>query len=130
MIVADASALVLALMDDQAPGAVARERLEGQVMAAPHLVDVEVLSALRWRVLAGKTSRQRAEEALEDFSDLALERYPHVVLRPRSWELRETLTAYDAQYVALAELLDAPLVTADGPLSRAPGPRCRIDLLR
>ena len=130
MIVVDASVLVTALVDEGASGALARERTASADLHVPHLTDVEVLSALRWRVLAGRLERGRAASVMRDYTALHLERYPHGVLLPRAWELRDTLTAYDAQYVALAELLDAPLVTCDGPLARAPGPRCRIELLR
>lgn len=130
VIVVDASTLVTALVDEGAPGALARERTAGADLHVPHLTDVEVLSALRWRVLAGRLQRDRAASVMRDYTALALERWSHGALLPRAWELRDALTAYDAQYVALAELLDAPLVTCDGPLARAPGPRCRIELLR
>ena len=66
---------------------------------------------------------------MQDFADLAVERYTHPPLMARAWELRDTVSAYDAQYVALAELLDAALITADGRLARATGPRCPIELL-
>ena len=73
-------------------------------------------------------SEQRGEEALEDLRDLPLNRYPHDFLLPRVWELRATLTAYDAVYVALAEVLDAPLLTCDGRIASAPGHHASIEL--
>jgi len=66
---------------------------------------------------------------LTDLADLPLERAPSVPLLPRCWELREKVTFHDAAYVALAELLDVPLLTADQRLARASGPRCTIDVL-
>jgi len=72
---------------------------------------------------------QRGQEALEDLGDLPLNRYPHDFLIPRVWELRATLTAYDAVYVALAELLDAPLLTCDGKISSAPGHHATVEVI-
>lgn len=129
MIVADASVLVPALVDDGGAGALARERLLASDVHVPELADVEVLSVVRREVLAGRLAAARGAAALQDFADLILERYPHRPLLARAWQLRDSVSAYDAQYVALAELLDAPLVTADGRLSRAAGLRCPIDLL-
>ena len=74
-------------------------------------------------------SAQRGQEALDGFGDLPLNRYPHDFLIPRVWELRATLTAYDAIYVALAELLDAPLLTCDGRIASAPGHHANVDLI-
>jgi len=74
-------------------------------------------------------SAQRGQEALEDLSDLALNRYPHDFLISRIWELRTTLTAYDAAYVALAELLDAPLLTCDGKIASASGHSARVEVV-
>ncbi len=130
MIVADASVLVPALVDEGGAGALARERLLASDVHVPELADVEVLSVVRRGVLAGRLTAGRGAEALQDWADLAVERHPHLPLLPRAWQLRGAVSAYDAQYVALAELLDAPLVTADGRLSRAPGLRCSVDLLR
>jgi predicted nucleic acid-binding protein len=129
VIVADASVLVLALLDEGGAGALARERLLASDIAVPELADVEVLSVVRREVLAGRLSSQRGAGALQDYTDLAVARYAHQPLMARAWELRDTVSAYDAQYVALAEFLDAALVTADGPLARASGPRCPIHLL-
>ncbi len=130
MIVVDASVLVTALLDEGGPGALARERLVSSDVHVPELADVEVLSVVRRRVLGGRLTAARGAEALQDWSDLAVERYPHLPLLGRAWQLRDAVSAYDAQYVALAELLDSPLVTADARLSRAPGLRCTVDLLR
>ncbi len=77
----------------------------------------------------GVISADRAARALADLAAHPIERYPHVALLPRIWELRHHVTPYDAAYIALAEVLDAALVTADGRLARAAGPRCTIELL-
>ena len=95
----------------------------------PHLLDVEVAQVLR-RYIRDKTfAAQRGREALEDLGDLPLNRYPHDFLIPRVWELRATLTAYDAVYVALAELLDAPLLTCDGKIASAPGHHASVEVI-
>jgi predicted nucleic acid-binding protein len=88
-------------------------------MHAPHLLDVEVVQVLRRYALQGDISPERAQEALEDLADIPIRRYPHTLLMERVWELRESLTAYDAVYVALAELLDASLLTCDLGLAAA-----------
>lgn len=129
MIVVDASVLAPALADDGADGEVARARLRGEALAAPDLIDLEVPSVLRRMVRGGLVPVRRAELALADLLALPLRRIPHRGLATRCWNLRENMTVYDAAYVALAEQLDAVLVTADGPLSRATGPRCAIELL-
>jgi predicted nucleic acid-binding protein len=100
------------------------EHLAGHRFAlhAPHLVDVEVLSALRRLVSSGEATGERAGEAIADLLDLPIERYPHDILVPRVWQLRENFSAYDASYVALAEALadePVPLLTADARLARA-----------
>lgn len=96
---------------------------------APHLIDLEVLQVLRRYVLHGDLAPGRAQEALDDLAALPLERYSHQPFGARVWELRHNLTAYDGAYVALAEALDAPLVTADGPLARSTGHRARVEVL-
>jgi predicted nucleic acid-binding protein len=98
-------------------------------MAAPDLVDLEVLSVLRNQLIGGKLDRRRAELALADLTDLPLERAPHGPLLMRCWELRDNLTVYDAAYVALAEALDASLLTGDARLAAAPGRRCSVEVL-
>jgi predicted nucleic acid-binding protein len=129
VIVVDASVLASALADDGRDGAAARSRLRGEDLAAPQLIDLEIISVLRRRHLAGTLPRDRAELALEDLGDLRLRRAPHPPLTLRCWELRHTVTPYDAAYVALAERLGAVLLTADGRLARAPGLNCDIELL-
>jgi predicted nucleic acid-binding protein len=74
-------------------------------------------------------SPDRAAEAILDLADLDLHRHAHLDLLTRAWKLRENVTAYDAMYVALAEALDAPIVTCDAPLARAPGHGGRIELI-
>ena len=126
MIVIDASVLATALGDDGEDGANARERIRGEDLAAPEIIDLEVASVWR-RTLSDE---RRAALALADLTELPLRRAPHLPLLPRCWELRHNLTPYDASYVALAEVLEAVLLTADRRLARARGIRCPIDALR
>ncbi len=95
---------------------------------APHLLDVEVAQVLRRYVREKALTAERAEQALEDLSDLPLNRYPHDFLIPRVWELRASLTAYDALYVSLAEALEAPLLTCDRRIASASGHHARIEV--
>lgn len=124
--VLDASAAVLALLNDGD----ARRLLGTEVVAAPHLIDSEVVHALRAMVQRGEVDPVVAGEAIEVWTKLGISRYEVHGLLSRVWELRENLSAYDATYVALAEALDASLVTADGRLGRAPGPRCTVTVIR
>lgn len=130
MIVTDASFLVMALGDDGTDGARARQRLRGEELAAPHLVDVEVTSVLRHSVLSGSITGQRASQVLHDLTDLAIERVAHTTLLSRVWELRGNYTSYDACYVAVAELFHAPLLTYDARMAGAPGARCAFEVFR
>jgi predicted nucleic acid-binding protein len=123
MLVVDASALTELVLARPA-GEVVREHLAGHGFAlhAPHLLDVEVLSALRRLVSSGEATADRAGEAIADLLDLPIERYPHDILVPRAWQLRENFSAYDASYIALAEGIadePVPLLTADARLARA-----------
>ncbi len=129
MLVVDASVLAPALADDGPDGDTARERLRGQSLAAPELIDLETASVIRRQSRAAHLDVRRARLALTDLVDLPLRRAPHRPLLARCWELRENLTVYGAAYVALAELLDVVLITADARLAKAPGPRCEIELL-
>lgn len=129
MIVVDASVVATALLDDQADGTTARARLRGTRPTAPELLDLEVLSVIRRLVGAGRVTPTRARQAVDDLEDLPVQRAPHRPLIHRCWELQENLTPYDAAYVALAEAIGTTLLTADARLSRAPGPRCEIELL-
>lgn len=129
VLVVDASALAPALADDGPDGDIARTRLRGQALAAPELIDLETASVIRRALQAGSLDARRAELALTDLIELPLRRAPHRPLLARCWELRENATVYDAAYVALAEMLDAVLLTADARLARMPGIGCELDLL-
>lgn len=129
MIVVDASVLAPALVDEGPAGARARERLMGERLAAPELIDLELTSVLRNLTRAKKLTARRASEALEDLGDLPLDRAGHRHLIRRCWELRDNLTTYDAAYVALAELLSVPLITADARLAASPRLRCNVEVL-
>lgn len=129
MIVADASALLVALADDGPDGALARNLLRGDRLIAPELIDLEIASALRGREQAGKVGQARAVVALGSLRSLPIQRVSHLPLIDRCWELRKNLTIYDAVYVALAEVTGARLVTADARLGRSTGPRCVIEVL-
>jgi predicted nucleic acid-binding protein len=130
VIVLDASAAIEWLLRTPS-GIKIDQRLFARPLAlcAPHLLDVEVAQVLRRYVRTGALTALRGEEALADLADLAIHRYPHDVLVPRAWQLRVALTAYDAVYVALAELLDVPLVTCDRRIASASGHRAAIDLM-
>ena len=131
MIVVDASAMTEFLL--QTPLGV---RVEARLFPgtdefhAPHLLDVEVAQALRRLVRIGEVRPNRAREALEDLTGLDIRRHSHVDLLSRAWALRDNVTAYDAMYIALAEAIDAPLVTCDGPLGTTPGHAVRIEVIR
>ena len=130
MIAVDASVVAVALADDGPDGDQARARLRGERLAAPELVDLEVTSVWRRQVRDGAMDARRATLALADLTALPLRRAPHRALLARCWELRDNLTVYDAAYVALAGALEVTLLTGDGRLARATGPRCHIEVLR
>ena len=130
MIVVDASALLEALLHTPAAAAVGRRLFgPGETLGAPHLIDAEVTQVLRRYAAIGRNDPERCRGVLSDLMDMPMTRYPHSVLLPRVWELRNDLTAYDAVYVALAEMLDAPLLTRDRRLASAPGHRAMIELV-
>ena len=130
MIVVDASALLEAVLRMPAADAV-DERLFAprETLHAPHLIDVEVAQVIRRFAAAGDIDGERGRAALDDLANLRLSRYPHGLLLQRIWDLRHNLSAYDAAYVALAEALDAPLVTRDRRLAAAAGHGARIELV-
>jgi predicted nucleic acid-binding protein len=130
LIVVDASVLVTALADDGPDGERTRSRLTGERLTAPHLIDMEVVAAWRRLAAAGHLEERRAALARADLRGLPIARVSHAPLMERCWELRTNMTTYDAAYVALAELIDAPLLTADAKLAATPGPTCSIEVLR
>ena len=121
----DASAALSALLN----AGPARSALASEQLHAPHLIDSEVANGLRRMVAAEQLAADSGWTALDDFRHLGMTRYPVFSLLDRVWELRDNLSAYDASYVALAELLNCNLLTADGRLSRAPGIHCSITLV-
>lgn len=130
MIVLDASALIEWLLRTPSGRLLAKQVISsGETLHAPHLVDVEVAQVLRRYTLTGSLEADRAKSALQDLADLGLSRYPHTPLMTRVWELRGNLTAYDAVYVALAEELNATLMTRDRKLASAPGHHAHIQIV-
>jgi predicted nucleic acid-binding protein len=99
-----------------------------ETLHAPHLIDLEIAQVLRRYVRSAIISAERGEEALTDLADFPLTRYPHFVLLTRIWQMRHGLTAYDAAYLALAEALDAPLITRDRALAGT-GSRVRVEVV-
>jgi len=130
VIVLDASAALELLLQTPLGMRVAERALASdETLHVPYLLDVEVAQVLRRYTLAGELTAKRAEQALTDFMDLPFTRYAHTDLLLRIWELRNSVTAYDAVYVALAEALDAPLVTTDSKLARTHGHRATVLVL-
>jgi predicted nucleic acid-binding protein len=131
VIVIDASAIVELLLQTELGIRVERRIYRDyDDIHAPHLLDVEALSALRRLVGAREVPAERAEKAVEDLAFLRIIRHGHLDLAARAWELRQNVTAYDAVYLALAESLDAPVVTCDRPFGAARGHRARIEVIR
>jgi predicted nucleic acid-binding protein len=130
VIVVDAGVVVTALADDGNDGDRTRERLRGERLIAPHLIDLEVTSAWRRLAAGGDLDDRRARLALDDLRSLRMQRVAHTPLLARCWTLRDTLTVYDAAYVALAEILDVTLLTADARLAGASSATCDVELLR
>ena len=125
-VVCDSSALVALLTDDGDAGQFAASALSGVDLCAPHLVAFESANVLRRLELAGLLSPDAGAQAHADLLDLRIELWPYEPLAPRVRELRPNLTAYDASYVALAELTGAAIVTLDGAFALAPGVRCDV----
>ena len=130
MIVVDASAILEVLLrTDDAEKIEARLFGPRETLHAPHLLDVEVAQVIRRYAAKGEIDGERGRAVLEDLSAFRVRRYPHDLLLPRIWELRDNLTAYDAAYVALAEALEVPLLTRDRRLAAAPRHRAKIELM-
>lgn len=129
MIVLDASAAIDWLLGTPA-GIELDRRMDSpsESVHVPHVLDLEVVQALRRFVQEGSLSTDRAENALQDLMDARFVRYPHLELLPTIWQLRHNLTAYDTAYIALAEVLDAPLITRDRRMASAPSLKVRIEL--
>jgi predicted nucleic acid-binding protein len=128
--VLDASTLVELILDTPTGRVIAGRIADpAEGLHVPHLADIEVVQALRRYVREGEIDADAAELALDDLRALDLQRHAHEPLLDRVWELRNNLTAYDAAYVALAEVLDGVLLTCDRRLSQAPGMSRRVALV-
>ena len=128
MLLVDSSAVLAALVASEPPAGLLERLADDGDLHAPHLIDTEILHALHRMTISGRLSEERAADARTDFAELALTRYPHRPLSDRIWELRHNVTAYDASFVALAETLDAPLVTCDARLAAAPAHHAQVEL--
>jgi len=130
LIVVDASALIEVLLRAPAAHAVeSRLFAPGQTLHAPHLLDIEVAQVVRRYAAKGDIDGERGRLALGDLADLRMQRYPHDFLLPRVWSLRNNVTAYDAVYIALAEALDAVLLTRDHRLANAAGHHALVEVI-
>jgi predicted nucleic acid-binding protein len=130
MIVLDASCLLELLLQRPGKKLVSKRLVDhGRKLCAPSLIDVEVCHVLRRFFLNGELSAQRGREAVEELAEFPLQRFPPTLLVSRMWQLRNNLTAYDATYVALAEALNATLLTCDSKLASATGHRAKIEFM-
>ncbi|MEO7556084.1 MAG: type II toxin-antitoxin system VapC family toxin [Acidimicrobiales bacterium] len=128
VLVVDASVIAPAVADAGADGQAFRRRLRRETLAGPDLLRIEVLSVFRKRLRAGFLTARQADVAAGQLLELPVVEFPTAPLLRRAWALRANVTSYDACYVALAEALGCPLLTADSRLAHAPGTRCRIEL--
>lgn len=130
MIILDASlAIDVALATSDGRRLQQRLRADGRPLGAPELIDLEILQVMRRSVRRGEVDAEQAAEALGIFEALPLERFPHRIVSRRIWSLRDNLTTYDAAYIALAELLDAPLWTRDSKMQGVPGARAQVEIV-
>jgi predicted nucleic acid-binding protein len=129
MLVVDASCLCEVLTGSPGAESVRVRLAADEDHAAPHIVDVEVFGIIRRELMRGRLDRTAAALAIDDLQDWPGERFGHRLLLPRAWELRNSVRGWEAMYVALAEALDATLVTTDHRLARANGPTCRIETI-
>ncbi len=129
MIVVDASAIVAALAGQPTVPGLAVRLTSADGLHAPHLIDLEVAHALGRLARRAIITEGRARDAVLDMAELNITRYPHDAFLERIWDLRHGVTAYDAAYIALAEALEAPLVTCDARLTRSTGHSARVELL-
>lgn len=127
-VVCDASAVVAVLLDSGGDGQWATARLADAELFAPTLLPYECANVIRRAELSGAVSADQAAQAHADLLDLSIELWPYDPLAARAWELRGNLSSYDAAYVALAEILAAPLVTLDQRIPRAPGITCSVSV--
>lgn len=129
MLIVDASCLYEVVADAERSEEV-RARLAAEPdQGAPHVVDVEVLSVIRRDRMLGRLDATAARQAVDDLRDWPGERFGHQALLERAWELRSSVRSWDAVYVALAEALEATLITLDTRLGRAPGIRCPVEVI-
>jgi predicted nucleic acid-binding protein len=129
LIVVDASAVLEVVLRTEAAPPVEERLFTGDTLHAPHVLDLEVAQVLRRYERSGELSVSRGREALDDLASFRIERYPHLPFIHRVWALRDNATAYDACYLALAEALDAPLLTRDHRLAAVPGHSAVVEVI-
>ena len=130
MIVVDSSIILEVLLRTKSALSIEKKIFsKGQSLHAPHLIDIEIAQVIRRYTSSGEITAERGFQAIEDLIDFRITRYSHDILLPRIWELRTNMTAYDAAYVALSEILDSPLLTRDAKLARSPGSTAKIQLI-
>jgi predicted nucleic acid-binding protein len=127
--VVDASVLAPAIADGGPDGRRFRIRLANETVVGPDLLRIEFTSVVQRQLRAGRLTADQAAAAVADLVDLPVRVFPTAPLLTRVWDLRDNLSPYDACYVALAEALEAPLLTADKRLANAPGIRCRVEVI-
>lgn len=129
VLVVDASVFAPAIVDGGDEGHRFRQRLRGETVVGPDLLRIEVMSVVRRHAHAGHITSEQAGTAIEDLIEFPISVFPTAPLLHRAWSLRDNVTSYDGCYVAPAEALDRPLLTADRRLAEAAGARCHVEVL-